>query len=47
MHLTPRYRWYVHTDNPTETFVQINAHMKTKATPKFEAVPLEVFRVAA
>lgn len=42
-----RYRWYVHDKNPSETSVQINAHIKAKALPKYEAVPLEVFRVAA
>ena len=29
-----RYRWYVHTDNPVETFIQINAHIEVKARPK-------------
>lgn len=32
-----RYRWYVRTDNPTETFVRINAHMEAKAPPKSDA----------
>ncbi len=32
-----RYRWYVHTENPTETFIQINEHMKAKVIPKFDA----------
>lgn len=25
-----RYRWYVHAENPTETFVRINAHLEAK-----------------
>lgn len=32
-----RYRWYVHSDNPTETFIQINAHIEAKAPPKSDA----------
>lgn len=35
-----RYRWYVHTENPTETFVQINAHVEAKAPLKHEAAAL-------
>lgn len=34
-----RYRWYVHTENPTETFVRINAHIEAKAPPKHGADP--------
>ncbi len=32
-----RYRWYVHTENPVETFIQINEHIKAKVTLKFDA----------
>jgi hypothetical protein len=32
-----RYRWYVHSENPTETFIQINAHIKAKVSPKSDA----------
>ena len=32
-----RYRWYVRTENPSETFVQINAHMEARVTPRGEA----------
>jgi hypothetical protein len=35
-----RYRWYVRTDNPTETFIRINAHMEAKAPPKSDAAAL-------
>jgi len=44
-----RYRWYVHTDNPTETFVRINAHMEAKAPPKSKAavIPYVVQQAAS
>ncbi len=29
-----RYRWYVHTENPAELYLQINAHMAAKPSPK-------------
>ncbi len=34
-----RYRWYVHAENPTQTFVKINAHVE-KASPRHEAAAL-------
>jgi len=35
-----RYRWYVHSKKPTQTFIQINAHIEAKAAPKHEAAAL-------
>lgn len=35
-----RYRWYVHTEDPVETFIQINAHMEVKAPPKSKAATI-------
>lgn len=35
-----RYRWYVHAENPGETFIRINAHVEAKATPKPKAPAL-------